>query len=80
MLNYVLGQLMMAGSTPVAVSGDSGESSAPGSQTQEPSAPPVESSTTLGKEKTPMCLVNELARYNKVDFLYCTYLIYILVI
>lgn len=62
----------MAGSTPVAVGGDS-DGSAPGSHTnhEEPAASePNQTSSTLGKEKTPMCLVNELARYNKIEHQY----------
>lgn len=30
----------------------------------------VENSTSIDKDKTPMCLVNELARFNKVSIIY----------
>lgn len=29
-----------------------------------------ENSTSIDKDKTPMCLVNELARFNKVSIIY----------
>jgi len=30
----------------------------------------AENSTSIDKDKTPMCLVNELARFNKVSIIY----------
>lgn len=66
----ITGHLTMAGSAPVPVGTDNEGSSAGGQSTQDEPATSDGSQSVLGKEKTPMCLVNELARYNKIEHQY----------
>lgn len=69
----VSGHLAMAPTAPISVAQENHVTSATdegGSLSHTEEGATSNDASSIGKEKTPMCLVNELARYNKIEHQY----------